>query len=75
MNYIKPFTDIFGIKHGEEFGILFPAEKRVSKHFCIDERKGLMVMVGKNWTKANGTLIEKILIGDVEIRKLKKKGA
>lgn len=51
MNYIKPFTDIFGIKPGEEFGILFPAEKRVSKHFCIDERKGLMVMVGKNWTK------------------------
>mgnify|MGYP007102722140 FL=1 len=34
-----------------------------------------MVLVGKNWTKANGTLIEKILIGDVEIRKLKKKGA
>ena len=29
MNYIKPFTDIFGIKPGEEFGILFPAEKRV----------------------------------------------
>lgn len=53
----------------------FPAEKRVSKHFYIDERKGLMVLVGKNWTKANGTLIEKILIGDVEIRKLKKKGA
>ena len=71
MNYIKPFTDIFGIKPGEEFGILFPAEKRVSKHFYIDERKGLMVLVGK----ANGTLIEKILIGDVEIRKLKKKGA
>lgn len=75
MNYIKPFTDIFGIKPGEEFGILFPAEKRVSKHFYIDERKGLMVLVGKNWTKANGTLIEKILIGDIEIRKLKKKGA
>lgn len=27
MNYIKPFTDIFGIKPGEEFGILFPAER------------------------------------------------
>lgn len=74
MNYTKQFGEMLGIKPGEEFGILFPAEKRVSKHFTLDEKKGLMVLIGKQWAKANGAILEKVIIGELEIRKVKKKG-
>ena len=51
------------------FSISFPKERRVMKGFRFVCDRGLMVRVCGSEVKANGSILERLLLGEVRIKR------
>lgn len=66
---LKGVLDLLGVKMGEVFSISFPKERRVMKGFRFVCDRGLMVRVCGSEVKANGSILERLLLGEVRIKR------
>lgn len=66
---LEGVLDLLGVKMGEVFSISFPKEGRVLEGFRFVCDSGLMVRVCGSEVKANGSVLERLLLGEVRIKR------
>lgn len=66
---LEGVLDLLGVKMGEVFSISFPKEGRVLEGFRFVCDRGLMVRVCGSEVKANGSVLERLLLGKVRIKR------
>lgn len=66
---LEGVLDLLGVKMGEVFSISFPKEGRVLEGFRFVCDRGLMVRVCGSEVKANGSVLERLLLGEVRIKR------